>query len=392
MILRVANFLARQGRMVDVCVNPGGDLENLFDSRVAVRHYDQMYGLRYHFRQMLGVVDKPMIVLSFDSGSAARGMLLAREFGEQVGLVHVTGVFHPTDYFMPGQPLDRVWLNARVAEALAPHFMFFMNEECRDAHARWLGRDLADSPLIPLPVEAPNAEWQPAFGTGIRIVSVGRLVDFKAYNLGAPAILKQLSDAGVNASWDIYGYGELESDVRAAVAVAGVDEKLRLCGKLAYEQFHEVVGSYDVFVGMGTAAIEAAMIGVPTVVATVGEKRGTHGFMHEVSFGNVGERIPGRVVRDIGELLRGYSQMNPQNRLLLSEAGKRSVTGFTIPAFITRLEAFAMKEPRRPPSIGDVFWARLFFSVTEGGIQKHLLGRGWKRRILSLFRRDPQRS
>ena len=391
MILRVANFLTRQGRIVDVCVNPGGDLEGLLDPRVNVRHYDEIGELRGHFRQMQGVADTPTILVSFDSSCAARGMLLVREFGQDDTLCHITGVFHPTEYFMPGQPRDRVWLNARVAKALAPHSMFFMNEECRTAHAGWLQTELADSPIIALPADAPDAIWQPVSGTELRIVSVGRLVDFKAYNLGAPLVLKQLLDAGVNASWDIYGYGELESAVRAAAAAAGVDTKLRLRGKLAYERYGELAGNYDVFVGMGTAAIEAAMSGLPTIVATVGEQRGSHGFIQELPFGNVGERIPGRALHDIGELLQGYGKRNLQDRLLLSEAGKHSVSGFTIPAFINQLEAFAMKDARRRPSFGDVFWARLFFSVTEGWIQKTLLGRGWKRRILSLFRPIPRR-
>lgn len=385
MILRVANFLARQGRMVDVCVNPGGDLESLFDPRVTVRHYHDMDVLRGHFLQMLGVVNNPTILISFDSSSAARGMMVANEFRKEAALYHVTGVFHPTDYFMPGQPQDRVWLNARVAKALTPHSMFFMNQECRDSHAAWLQRDLADSAIIPLPLDAPDAMWQPVCGTELRIVSVGRLVDFKAYNLGAPWILKQLLEAGVDASWDIYGYGELEPTLRDTVVDAGVEKKLRLCGKLAYERYGELAGSYDVFVGMGTSAIEAAMSGLPTIVATVGEKRGSHGFIQELPFGNVGERICGRALRDICELLQQYSEMTTQDRLLLSKAGKHSVVGFSVPAFITRLEAFAMKEPCRRPGVSDVFWAKLFFFLTEGWIQKHLLGRGWKRRILALF-------
>lgn len=392
MILRVANFLAQQGRMVDVCVNPGGDLESLFDSRVKVRHYCEMNALRDHFRQMLGVLDNPTILLSFDSSSAARGMLVAREFGKDAVLCHVTGIFHPTDYFMPGQPRDRIWLNARVARALAPHSMFFMNEECRAAHAGWLGLDLADSPIIPLPADAPAAKWQPVCGTELRIVSVGRLVDFKAYNLGAPLVLKQLLDAGINASWDIYGYGELEPTVRASAAAAGVDRKLRLRGKLAYERYGELAGNYDVFVGMGTAAIEAAMMGLPSVVATVGEKRGSHGFIHELPFGNVGERIPGRAISDIGEMLQDYVASSLQDRLLMSEAGKASVGGFTVPAFIHHVELFALKRSRPPVSVLDLLWARLFFLLTEGWIRKHLLGRGWKRRMQRAFGREPKSS
>lgn len=392
MIVRVANFLARESRVVDVCVNPGGELEQLLDPRVNIRHYHVMSTLRGHFRQMLVGVDQPTIVLSFDSSSAARAMLVANEFGKSAAVRHATGVFHPAAYFMSGEPLDRVRLNSRLAKVLAPHSMFFMNEECRAAHAGWLGMDLADSPIIPLPADAPDAKWQPVCGTELRIVSVGRLVDFKAYNLGAPLVLKQLLDAGINASWDIYGYGELEPTVRAAAAAAGVDTKLRLRGKLAYERYGELAGNYDVFVGMGTAAIEAAMMGLPSVVATVGEKRGSHGFIHELPFGNVGERIPGRAISDIGEMLQDYVASSLQDRLFLSEAGKASVGGFTVPAFIHQVESFALKLSRPPMSVLDLFWVRLFFSLTEGWIRKHLLGRGWKRRMQRAFGREPKSS
>ena len=386
MILRVANHLVQQGRSADVCVHPGGELERLFDSRVVIRHYLSIHDLIEHARSIISAGSAPIILVSFDSESAARAVKMARYIGKYSEVRHLTGVFHPTVNFRAGQPRDRIWLNRGIVRTHASHSIFFMNVECRDTHAEWLGMSLRTAPIIPLPVSSPEIRWVPTQSPALRIVSVGRLVDFKAYNLGAAQIVRSLLDDGIPVTWDIYGYGPLESEIASLASKEKVQSELRLRGKLPYNEYHQSILEHDVFVGMGTAAVEAAMAGLPTIVATVSEQFNSYGFVHDLPFGNVGERLAGFKPKLISSLLQHYATVELAVRQEISERGRAAVSGYTIDAFVRGLESMAGRIDSCRPSWLAAVWATLFIAWTEGWVHRIFLGRGVKRRVLALFR------
>lgn len=387
MMLRVANYLVGQGRTAEIFAKPGGDLEGLFDRRVVIRHYTGARDLTEQTKTLKLDAQTPVVLVTFDSDSAAYGLRMARSIGSISPVRYITGVFHPTVNFRAGVPFDRRWLNNVLVRIHLEDSIFFMNSECRDAHAGWLGRSLVRCPVIPLPVDAPEYRWTSNKGDILRVVSVGRLVDFKAYNLGAPKMLRILGERGVDATWDIYGYGPLESEIRRLAQTEGVADRLRLHGKLEYQSYYDVVLQHDVFVGMGTAALEAAMAGLPTVLAAVSDETHSHGFMHEVPFGNVGESIPGAPLWQISEMLQTYAEADTAERSRYSETGRAAVAGYAIAAFITAVETLASGGQYRRPSLLAGSWAAFFISATDGWLRKHLLGHGIKRRLLALVGR-----
>ena len=61
-------------------------------------------------------------------------------------------------------------------------------------------------------------------------------------------------------------------------------------GVIAYSRFAEALRDAHVFVGMGTAVIEAALCGVPGPVALAYDETGlTYGLLYRYTFGNAGE-------------------------------------------------------------------------------------------------------
>ena len=76
------------------------------------------------------------------------------------------------------------------------------------------------------------------------------------------------------------------------VAQLGIENAVQLMGKLDYARFAEALHDAYLFVGMGTAMVEAALCGVPGVVALAHETSGaTYGPLYRFTFGNVGERM-----------------------------------------------------------------------------------------------------
>lgn len=98
----------------------------------------------------------------------------------------------------------------------------------------------------------------------IKMCAVGRLTDFKTYNVWMPNVIKELNVNGYEICLDIYGDGNNEHNVRCAVEEASAYVSLH--PPFNYSEFNRIVSKYDLFIGSGTAIIQAASLGVPGII------------------------------------------------------------------------------------------------------------------------------
>jgi glycosyltransferase involved in cell wall biosynthesis len=89
----------------------------------------------------------------------------------------------------------------------------------------------------------------------------------KEYNLFMVDVVKSLVSKGRSVSYHIYGGGNMEAKVRQKINDCGLRQCIELHGRLPYEKMEEALRSAALFVGMGTAMIEAAQLGVPSLMA-----------------------------------------------------------------------------------------------------------------------------
>jgi glycosyltransferase involved in cell wall biosynthesis len=393
LILRSSNAFVQRGFPVWVFCKPGGDerLQELFDPRVTVINFNDGKELIDLFKNCsaIGHGGRTALVLSFDSSSAAWALGIEASHPRSLNIINLTGIFHPQWYFMRGQPLDRVLLNYMVATAFGQPAIFFMNEECRSSHAaKWKMR-LKNSRVIPLPIDEIEPLWRrhdPDPARPLRVISVGRLVDFKAYNRGVAKIVRSCLDSSIELAWDIYGYGPEEPLVRARIEAFEVRDNVRLMGPLEYADFTRTVSEYDLFVGMGTAAAEAAMVGVPTICAAINEEEKTHGFLNEIPFGNLGEYVSGDELRDISDLIRFYSSLDGDGRSTLSRESIAAARKYRGSAFLDSILELAARQPASRRRIRKYVVSALFYSLTEGALARTLLRRGLKSKIFRTLR------
>ncbi len=198
----------------------------------------------------------------------------------------------------------------------------FQSEVVRDNHSRSFGRDLRDSCIAVVPVEPWRSDQTTRIPDRHRIVSVGRLCDWKTYNLYMIDVIAGLRARGHPVRWDVYGTGELEPEMRSRIRSLGLESAIQLHGHLHLAETPEVMASAGAFVGMGTAIIDAAFCGVPGVVAVAHSKtEETYGYLYDLPFGTFGEVLEGRATRTTTELL--------ERLLLLSEAEYQAEMGKT---------------------------------------------------------------
>ena len=392
MILRLSKKIRESGAYVCLVCKKGGDLDAAINIYADIFYQQSTADISDVSLRILEKTTQcqSIIMISFDVGASTRAVYLEQLLAEKISIKNITGIFHPRAYFMPCQPADRVFLNRITLLLYGARNTFFMNAECKLSHAKKFGLDYGFSPIIILPViddtnHEPTYSPRMAPGSALKVLSVGRIVPFKAYNRGAPAILKSLFSAGVDAEWDIYGYGPDEAEVDAAARELGVSDQLSLRGLLPYGELPSIINRYDVFVGMGTAVLEAAALGLPSICAIVDQKDRSYGFVHELPVGNVGETISGRSMLSIADLLIRYSELTAGAK---SELMRKSVAycgNYSVDGFLMSILSMANSAKVVKKSLPRLAISWLILEVAEGWLGRLIFGSGIKAKLKRIF-------
>lgn len=141
----------------------------------------------------------------------------------------------------------------------------FPNESTAIMAAEMTGVALDRLDVVPLGVELSKYSGISPSKHSNRIVSVGRLVDFKMYNRH---MISQLSAVRGMADFEyyIYGDGPERSALEAHAVRCGVDKYVHFMGEVKYDELPTVLNSAFCFVGSGSSIIEASAAGIPSVV------------------------------------------------------------------------------------------------------------------------------
>jgi len=142
--------------------------------------------------------------------------------------------------------------------------IFFPNEINREDFARQEGVSPDELPLLPLGIEIPEGDIL-ANKKSLKLISIGRLVDFKTYNKLVITILPELRKFG-NFTYEIYGTGPMQEALRAHAVACGVQDHVIFHGNIAPELLPQAFQDAFCFIGSGTTIITAASYGVPSIV------------------------------------------------------------------------------------------------------------------------------
>jgi glycosyltransferase involved in cell wall biosynthesis len=112
-------------------------------------------------------------------------------------------------------------------------------------------------------------------GASTRVVSVGRLVEVKGYDLLVEAVARLVA-AGTDVELEIIGVGPNGPALGERIAALGLAERVRLRGSLARGDLPGVLAAADLFAspsrreGFGVAIVEALATGLPVVATRSG--------------------------------------------------------------------------------------------------------------------------
>lgn len=205
------------------------------------------------------------------------------------------------------------------------------------------GVDLNAANFFPIGVieETGKSELTPVSSEKgkLKIVSVGRLVDFKKYNKWMIELIPSLNEIGLNIEYHIFGNGPLESELRELAKTLGVENSVIFHGILDYHSFNNTVVNYDIFVGSGTAIVQAASQGVPAIIGIEDEPRAlTYGYFSDINGfsyneDNLFDKIP------VISVLKDFTCMDEFERIELRRKHRQKSSLFSMSACVQNFNA-----------------------------------------------------
>ncbi len=176
--------------------------------------------------------------------------------------------------------------------------------------------------IVNLPENAVFTK-QRDFSKPFSIVTIGRFVDFKLESILAMIdTVDALNEEGLQVQYDIYGEGPSHSKLIDYLRQKKHADEIAVKEAFDFRHFYDVIKSYDMFFGMGSAVIQAAIAGIPPLIAIQGERSPhSYGFFnefdHEINpmFGDPSDGVP---VKSLSEYIKKIIALdnNAYNKLI----------------------------------------------------------------------------
>jgi glycosyltransferase involved in cell wall biosynthesis len=237
----------------------------------------------------------------------------------------------------------------RLLSQMSERNILYCNEPVRRSCGE-ISAVASNGTVIVPPVEKPigSANGDAGVrGNTLEIVTVGRFVDFKAESIrGMIDVVEALNARGIDVAYSLYGTGPLADDIASRIAASTAGHKIRLKGIVASEKFDEEVRQYDLFFGMGTALVRAAMAGLPGLVAIEDESAHTYGLFCDYdhrTHPSFGERNSGLPRRTLEEAVADFASRSPAERNMLSAKSREAAEAYDAERVIERMVDFVAK-------------------------------------------------
>ncbi|WP_278011119.1 glycosyltransferase [Flavobacterium gyeonganense] len=117
-----------------------------------------------------------------------------------------------------------------------------------------------------------------------RIVSIGRLTPWKMYNYHMIEVVKKFNDLGLSLRYESYGDGIERKNLMNLVKQLKLEKQVFFHNEIPYSLFKEKINNSLMFIGAGTALIEASACGIPSLIGIENEQKAlSYGFLHDTN-------------------------------------------------------------------------------------------------------------
>lgn len=303
LIVRMIKWFCRNGYSVTLFLYGGeGELikylKNLENLTIIVNDYYSVYNKsvlsnflmklprRFFYEVQLSYLDKRYLksnkydlIYSFNPESFIISYLFD-------GKIYLSGVYHPKVYYKESRQNIIKYLSILDKDFIDK--IIFMSESVKYNTEKYFYKKLKGG-IFPLPVEIPERREILKGESGYKryysnkIISIGRIVDFKTYNFYMVDIMESLIKDYPEIEYHIYGFGPLEEKLIDKINKSDCKKNIFYHGKLNYSDIENILKDSFCFIGVGTSLIEACLFEIPGIVALGNDTEAkSDGFFYEL--------------------------------------------------------------------------------------------------------------
>jgi glycosyltransferase involved in cell wall biosynthesis len=194
-----------------------------------------------------------------------------------------TGVYHINEYNIKrfqnhsfGKKL------VRILQKIPFQNILFFNEISQEFYNSVYDKKFQASIVAPIGVDLTKYEGQFSGNQNNKIVSIGRLTTWKTYNFQMIEIIKEMNNRGIFLRYESYGDGEERENLENLVKKDNLQNQIFFHNSIPYHLLKDTISNSLMFIGAGTALIEASASGIPALIGIENESKTiSYGFLHD---------------------------------------------------------------------------------------------------------------
>jgi 1,2-diacylglycerol 3-alpha-glucosyltransferase len=214
------------------------------------------------------------------------------------------GVYHQNEFLFRGFNNYFGRKVIQIFKDMPTENIIFYNEYTIENYRKFFNRNYSTSCLLPIGVFISGNCFPRAPEAKYKIISIGNLERFKTYNRHIIGVVAAMKLRFPEIAYEIYGDGPERKPLEIFARSMGVADRVVFHGALDYSKFYDAVRECDLFVGSGTALIEAASVNRPAMIGIESiDSAETYGFLSDARGFSYNENIPDTIKYPMLELV-----------------------------------------------------------------------------------------
>lgn len=162
--------------------------------------------------------------------------------------------------------------------------IIFFNDICKKSYKSTFQKEFTNSKVCPIGVDTIKYEGTYSGCQNNKVVSIGRLTKWKTYHYHIIKVIRTLKEKGIYLEYHSYGTGEELKNLINYVDENDLEKQVFFNENIQYDLFKETIDGSLMFIGAGTALIEASACGIPSLIGIENESEAvSYGFLHNTT-------------------------------------------------------------------------------------------------------------
>ena len=350
LIVRMSNWLVKNDHDVILYLERGGELEELLDSKVTTIIRGKQFKYIFNPQKISHIINNVSIdcIYTFGPKASFIGGSIYSSLDNKNSINFFSGIYHPKEFNIYGKfTLRSIFHRNFFKKYLKLYTQVFMSKEVKLGIEDSIKFGFENSIIWPLAINIPKNTFTGKPKT-FKIVSIGRYVEFKSYNLYMFDVFKTLVNRGMKITWEIYGDGPLKEKMLKLASNSEFENRIKVNGEVPYSRIPAVIQDASVFIGMGTTILEVGSYGVPTIPAIAYSKMPfTYGYLHDLPYYSLGERLESDPVVPIADLISELYHSTENYFEEFRNKTKKYVSEYSVDTLMSNFIHFTSKEDFR---------------------------------------------